>query len=257
MIQIFIFRLFIFWYIVGIFLLAFDLLPAALEWANAVFLILAGTLGGIYFSINYPKIKGIFISLTVVACTMFAEWLGVNYNLFFGQYDYNSDFGFKIAGVPIAIGFAWLMVISTTHVLAKQIIRFFSLKNTYIRAICYATVGGFAAVVIDLVIDPVAFHVKEYWLWYQGGMYYEIPFSNFAGWFFLAFVLHLFVYVVLKREWQEDQNIEWKKKMVILYILIILMFVVLALKGALFLSVIVTLFATASFIALYRKAENK
>ncbi len=250
------FRLFIFWYIVGVFLLLFDLLPPWLEWANAVFLILSGILGGIYFTVNYQKWLGFSISLFIIFSTIFVEWIGVEYNLFFGHYDYNSDFGPKIAGVPIAIGFAWLMVIATTHVLAKQIVRLFTLKHRLLLGFCYAIIGAFAAVVIDLVIDPVAFQVKEYWIWYEGGFYYEIPLSNFLGWFILAFGIHLFVFILLGKEWSLDRDGEWKNKMVVLNVLIISMFVLFALQGKLLLSAFITLAATAGLISLYLRAKK-
>lgn len=252
----FMFRLFIFWYIVGVFLLTFDLLPPALEWANAVFLILSGILGGIYFSLNYPKGKGLLLSIVIVVTTMFVEWIGVEYQLFFGHYDYNSDFGIKIGGVPIAIGFAWLMVISTTHVLAKQILRLLHLKSFIAKMVCYAIVGAFAAVVIDLIIDPVAFKVKEYWLWYEGGLYYDIPFSNFLGWFLLAFFLHVIVFLLLRNEWAEDCSKEWSKKMVLLFVLIIAMFTILAIQGQLFLAATVTVVLTIMLLFFYKKGET-
>lgn len=59
-----VFKLFIFWYIIGVLLLSFDLLPSWLEWANAVFLILAGALGALYFMRRF----GIGIGLSLEAC---------------------------------------------------------------------------------------------------------------------------------------------------------------------------------------------
>lgn len=53
--------------------------------------------------------------------SIFAEHLGVEYGILFGDYYYTQDFGPKLIGVPIAIGFAWLMVIASSHALAKVI----------------------------------------------------------------------------------------------------------------------------------------
>ncbi|UOQ46566.1 hypothetical protein MUN89_15025 [Halobacillus salinarum] len=55
------YRIFIFWYVCGAFLLTFNILPPWLEWANTVFLMLAGIVAGIYFTQRYGLITGEFI----------------------------------------------------------------------------------------------------------------------------------------------------------------------------------------------------
>ncbi len=54
--------------------------------------------------------------------SMGIESFGVHTGLFFGDYTYETDFGFKLIGVPITIGFAWLMVMATSHVLAAPMV---------------------------------------------------------------------------------------------------------------------------------------
>ena len=44
-------------------------------------------------------------------------------------------------------------------------------------------------VVVDLLIDPIAVHGLEIWEWDSEGIYYDIPFHNFLGWFFLSIPL--------------------------------------------------------------------
>jgi len=41
----------------------------------------------------------------------------------------------------------------------------------------------------DLSIDPFMAHVYPCWVWKNPGPYYGIPFSNFAGWFFVGVIL--------------------------------------------------------------------
>lgn len=234
------FGLFIFWYINGVILLTFDILPPALEWANAVFLILSGTLGVVYFIRNYGAALGSVISAAIFLITLLVEGAGVHYGLFFGHYYYNPDFGLVVFDLPLTIGFAWLMVIATTHGISKQLTKVIS--NTWIRGLTYVVAGSIFAVVIDLIIDPVAFHIKEYWIWDQGGLYYDIPFSNFAGWFWLAFLLHAIIYLLLsyKKVYHIDQSPYWKIRMVWLFGLMIFMFMVIAATEQLWLAIIVT-----------------
>ncbi|MFC0558196.1 carotenoid biosynthesis protein [Halalkalibacter alkalisediminis] len=139
-------------------LLTFNVLPPSLEWANAVFLVLACLLGGTYFVRNYGSVIGSGISIFIILSTTFVEWLGVTLGLFFGHYYYNPDFGLFIFDLPLTIGFAWLMVIATTHVLAKHITR----KLTKYKMIAFSFVGARAAFVMDLLLDPVVYIFKEY-----------------------------------------------------------------------------------------------
>lgn len=240
-----IYKVFIFWYACGIVLLSFDLIPSWLEWANATFLILAGLLGVIFFIKKFNWQSGLLISSVIFSCSFLIEYLGSAYNILFGQYGYTEKFAPNLFDVPIAIGFAWLMVMATSHVLARKIVPR--------GGLLYAFVGGCIAVVIDLIIDPVAYKVKQYWLWDQTGIYYGIPFSNFVGWFLVAFVLHLFLFIILK--WKKDLNTDgkWEKRMVLLFVQMIVMFIILGLLGKLWLASLLTTLLASFFLLLALK----
>ncbi|MDR0136396.1 carotenoid biosynthesis protein [Metabacillus idriensis] len=237
-----IYYFFLFWYACGVILLSFDILPPALEWANVVFLIAAGIIGGIYFIRSYGQTKGLAISALIVFFSIFAEHLGVEYGILFGDYYYTQDFGPKLIGVPIAIGFAWLMVIASSHALAKVIA-----YNQ--NVILYVLTGSFLAVLMDLIIDPVAYEVKEYWVWQAESFYYNIPFSNFAGWFIVAFILHFAIYLIVHKE-ITTYNL-WHSRMILVFGLIQAMFILLALINQLWLAVIMTATLTAIALAGY------
>ncbi|MFJ7678869.1 carotenoid biosynthesis protein [Peribacillus sp. NPDC097206] len=235
------YKVFLFWYACGIILLSFDWIPPWLEWANAMFLVLAGLLGVIFFIKKFNWQYGLLISSVIFSSSFLIEYLGSAYSILFGQYGYTEKFAPNLFGVPIAIGFAWLMVMGTSHVLAKKIVPH--------GGLLYAIVGGCIAVVIDLIIDPVSYKVKQYWLWEETGVYYGIPFSNFVGWFLVAFVLHLFLLFILKWKKDTNQNIRWEKRMVLLFALMIGMFILLGLLGKLWLASSLTALL-ASFILL-------
>ncbi len=233
-----IFKLFIFWYICGIILLGFDLLPWWLEWANAFFLILAGTLGFLYFYKRFGAVTGSILGVFIFFSTFIVEWAGSDSGFLFGSYDYTDRFAPNIFGVPIAIGFAWLMVMATTHVVARWIV-----PN---GGLLYAFTGGVGAVIIDLIIDPVAYQIKEYWIWQDTGLYYDIPWTNFFGWFVVAFILHLAIDVIMKQKSMHITAQQAEKRMVLLYVLMIGMFIMLGVIGGL----LVAAFLTATLTAL-------
>lgn len=100
----FIFRFFVFWYICGVILLTFDILPPSLEWANTVFLVLTGVLGAIFLIKQYGKILGTVLSILIIIITFIVEGVGVHYGILFGDYFYNPDFGLILFEVPFTIG---------------------------------------------------------------------------------------------------------------------------------------------------------
>ncbi|MTH53301.1 carotenoid biosynthesis protein [Bacillus mangrovi] len=219
---------FLIWYGCGVILLSFDLLPAWLEWANVVFLIVAGTLGGVYFHHTYGPRTGFILSAAVVLLSIFIEFLGVEYGIMFGDYYYTSDFGPQLLGVPIAIGFAWLMVMAGSHAIMKAIWPGAPL-------LLFSTAGALLAVMIDLILDPVAYKVKAYWVWTADSFYYNIPFSNFAGWFITAFILHLLIGTAGKKKYA--RSVRWQNRAVMVYFLVFAMFVLLAAIDSLWLAV--------------------
>lgn len=242
-----IFKLFIFWYACGIILVGFDLLPSWLEWANAFFLILAGTLGFLYFLKRFGVITGTAIGTLIFFSTFIVEWAGSDSGFLFGSYDYTDRFAPNVFGVPIAIGFAWLMVMATTHVIARWIVP--------AGGLLYALVGGIGAVIIDLIIDPVAYHVKQYWIWEDTGLYYDIPWTNFFGWFVVAFILHLVIDLTMKKKSLRITSNLPEKRMLLLYVLMIAMFIMLGAIAGLWLAVLLTTVLTALIVTLAWKRQ--
>ncbi len=241
-----VFRFFIFWYICGLILLAFDLLPVWLEWANTVFLLTAGGIAGIYFTQLYGYLKGIVYSVCIIIISMYVEHLGVTYNFLFGSYEYGNNFGLKLFDTPITIGFAWLLVIGSSHELARGITLAFKQKK---RGINFVLTAGLITVTMDLILDPVAYKIKHYWIWEDTGIYYGIPISNFTGWFLLACLLHGIGLFLLKEKRSADQL--WERRMQMTFGLINLMFITIALTGKLYLAALLVGFLTVFWYSLY------
>ncbi|TSB46584.1 carotenoid biosynthesis protein [Alkalicoccobacillus porphyridii] len=251
------FRFFVFWFSCGLVLLTFDILPPILEWANAVFLILTGVLGATFFIRQYGTKIGSLLSFLIVFITFVIEGAGVHYGILFGDYYYNPDFGLIIFEVPFTIGAAWLMVIATTHVIARAYSR--RIQNKLFEWFTYALVGSFAAVIMDVILDPVAFQVKEYWVWTAGGFYYDIPLSNFTGWFVLAFILHSAVFFTLHlvNKWHGSISRYWQPRMIYLYVMVISMFLVLAITNGLWLATLASIGLTAIVIGGYFRLKEQ
>lgn len=240
-----IFYFFLIWYSFGVILVGFNLLPTWLEWANSVFIITAGVLGIIYFVRGFGVWQGVAISALIFIATFMVEYLGSTHSVLFGSYDYTQYFAPNLFGVPVAIGFAWIMVLATSH----AIVHAMPLTNSWVRSI----VASLLAVVFDLVLDPVSFKVKEYWVWEEGGYYYGIPFTNFLGWFITAFVLQLVINLFFKKLHTDRQ---WQQRMVLLYCLMISMFAFIALLHTLYLAAIIPIIVLAVLLMFMKRDEN-
>ncbi|ARI77678.1 carotenoid biosynthesis protein [Halobacillus mangrovi] len=241
-----IYRFFIFWYICGVILLAFNLLPPWLEWANSVFLITAGIVASIYFCKQYGTAGGLTYSLIIIIVSIYVEHLGVAYSFLFGSYSYNTNFGIKIFDTPLTIGFAWLLIMGCSHELAKVITQDI---GKIARPIAFILVGALIAVTMDLILDPVSFKVKQYWIWQGSGFYYDIPLSNFIGWFLLSALFHLFF--ILWSPPAKTRETIWPNRMSLMFGLIIFMFCLIAFTGGIAGAAILVIFLTAFWYGMY------
>lgn len=221
----YIFKFFILWYICGVVFVGFNLLPPWLEWSNSVFILLSGLLSWIYFSEVLGQMRGTMIAIIICMTTFIIEYFGASTTFLFGHYTYTNQFAPNLFGVPIAIGFAWVMVIATGYAINEQL----RIQHPISRAFF----GGLTALVMDLVLDPVAYKAKSYWIWHEGGDYYDIPWTNFCGWFIVAFLIHIVLLAVKQR----TIPVLWQRRLIALYLLILSMFVFIAYQNKLYAAV--------------------
>ncbi|MBD8032158.1 MULTISPECIES: carotenoid biosynthesis protein [Solibacillus] len=237
----YIFYFFLFWYICGVVLVGFDLLPSWLEWSNSIFIITSGILGGIYFLIHFRFKLGFLIFVGIFVSTFIIEYYGSSSQFLFGDYTYSNYFAPNVMGVPVAIGFAWVMVIATGHAIIMK----FGVQNIILRAL----LGGVLALTMDLILDPVAYKAKQYWIWHEPGIYYDIPWTNFFGWFIVAFCIH----IILSFISVSQVNKVWQDRLVLLYILIIIMFALIGLMNGIYLASTIVVTALLFLIFSLRK----
>ncbi len=120
--------------------------------------------------------KGLlFVGIGITS--IFAEWLGVNYGLIFGDYVYGANFGPKLDGVPYLIGVNWAFLTFATGAMASKWLNSFWLR---------VSAGALLMVLLDFFLEESAPRF-DFWYWDLG----YPPLQNFLGWFALAFLFHL------------------------------------------------------------------
>lgn len=107
----------------------------------------------------------------------FAEVIGVQTGLLFGDYTYGTVLGPKVLGVPLMIGVNWfLLVYSTGSWLVNYV------ENDFLAA----GIAALLMVVLDFLIEPVAIAL-DFWTWHTE----DIPLTNYIGWFGVAYLIQI------------------------------------------------------------------
>lgn len=112
----------------------------------------------------------LLLSLLPLAVEAYAVATGIPY----GRFTYSADLGYRVFGlVPWTVAFAYLPMLLGAVALASA-----AFGTSWRRLV---PAGVLALLLVDLVIDPAVVHAGL-WVWTDGGAYYGVPVSNFAGW---------------------------------------------------------------------------
>ena len=134
-----------------------------------------------------PRINELIGIGLIFFAGIIVEYLGVNYNLIFGEYEYGENMGPKFFGVPFLIGVNWIIITLTAGGIA----------NTFFKKNKYLTIffGSILMVFIDFFIEPVA-PVLDFWE-FKGNI---VPISNYTGWLFTGFITQSIYYVTFREK---------------------------------------------------------
>ncbi|HQU73089.1 MAG TPA: carotenoid biosynthesis protein [Calditrichia bacterium] len=109
-----------------------------------------------------------------------AEGFGVATGLLFGDYQYGPVLQPQFLEVPLAIGFAWLLMLLSAAALLQHYLPAFAELPPLYQALPIALM----MVLFDVVMEPAAI-LLDYWHW-QGGI---VPLQNYLAWFAIGFLL--------------------------------------------------------------------
>ena len=110
--------------------------------------------------------------LLIGLIALLAEWIGVHTGFLFGTYQYGSNLGVQLDGVPLIIGLNWVMLTFSAASLVKQ----FNLSGWGQIISATAVMVG-----LDWLMESVA-GKSDYWHWTNGA----VPIYNYVCWFGVA-----------------------------------------------------------------------
>ncbi|MEO7540313.1 MAG: isopentenyl-diphosphate Delta-isomerase [Pyrinomonadaceae bacterium] len=130
----------------------------------------------------------LFAVLGVLALAI--ETLAIATGFPYGHFGYSDLLGYRILGyTPWTVSLAWTPLVLAAYAVART-----TCGSPVLRIALFALL----LIVFDLVLDPGAVRLG-FWEYGDGGDYYGVPFTNFAGWIFsgavAAAVMEVFDYV--------------------------------------------------------------
>ncbi len=128
----------------------------------------------------------IFFLITWVVSN-FLESLSIFTGFPFGNYHYDMP-GPRLAEVPLIIMPSYFAMGYVSYMLAHVLTGQYSKKLQGIQTFLVPFIGAFIMVMWDVVMDPPAATINKQWIWEEGGTYFNIPISNFIGWFFTVYL---------------------------------------------------------------------
>jgi uncharacterized membrane protein len=133
--------------------------------------------------------RGILIFMALCLGTgSFFESLSLRVGFPFGHYMFTGVMGPKVIQLPVLLALAWVGVGYLAWVLARLIVgaEHGSRRERFL-------VPSIAAVLMgswDLAMDPVWTNIDRAWIWFDGGGYFGVPFSNYFGWLLTAWIFY-------------------------------------------------------------------
>lgn len=109
-----------------------------------------------------------------------SEVVGSRTGVPFGAYHYTDVLQPQLAGVPVLIPLAWLMMMPSSWAVGLVIAPSNKLLQWLVAAVAFTA--------WDLFVDPQMVS-QGYWKWHKRGFYVGIPAVNFLGWFVVALVI--------------------------------------------------------------------
>jgi uncharacterized membrane protein len=118
-------------------------------------------------------------AIIVIIFSLFIEAIGVKTGQIFGKYNYGETLWPQIMNVPIAIGFAWFLMLICSIALMQRL-PIINNSNFWIQIFIISILMTF----FDFMMEPAAIKLN-YWSWYKN----TVPIQNYFAWFVISFIL--------------------------------------------------------------------
>jgi uncharacterized membrane protein len=120
----------------------------------------------------------------VLPVTLSIENIGVATGFPFGHYHFHaSQFSLWVGRVPLLVGLLYFGVGLLCWLIADV------LSDGRGGVVIGPVIAAALMVLGDLVMDPGFSTIGKVWVWHEGGAFFGVPLSNFAGWFVTTWIM--------------------------------------------------------------------
>lgn len=130
----------------------------------------------------------------LMSYTYLIEYVGVTTDWPYGPFSYGVSLGPMVEGIPAALPIFFLPIVINSYLFCLLLLGDRADSRLVRLAIVIPTV-----VTMDIVLDPAAVSLG-FWAYEGGGLFYDVPLSNFAGWVLSATVTVLILDATFDRD---------------------------------------------------------
>lgn len=127
------------------------------------------------------------------------ENIGVATGFPYGHYVFLSLMGPKLLHVPILLGLAYIGMAYVSWTLARLILGATSTTLVGPQLVMIPLLASVIMTAWDLGQDPVWSTLLHAWRWYDGGIWFGVPLTNYAGWLLTVFLIYVIFALYVRR----------------------------------------------------------
>lgn len=141
----------------------------------------------VHGTILYRRRGMLIFTATCLGVAGLSESLSLRIGFPFGSYHFTNVMGPKIAGLPLLLVLAYLGMAYCSWVMSLMISGYRK-PVSGLRTITIPMLASFIMLSWDLSMEADWSTVDRAWIWHTGGAFFGVPWSNFFGWYFTAYV---------------------------------------------------------------------
>jgi uncharacterized membrane protein len=119
------------------------------------------------------------------------EVIGVHTGFPYGHYQFLPLMGPQVLRVPILLALAYIGMAYVSWIVARLIVGATEPRISSIQLIAIPLVASFVMTSWDFAQDPVWSTLLHAWRWRDGGAWFGVPLSNYAGWLLTVFLIYV------------------------------------------------------------------